>query len=178
MKIAVPDGRVGIFISGGLDSALLYHLILKENKDVVPLLVFKNNPQYNYARDVIHHLQTLHQTYREPILLRNKDVRTALKEAVGSGFDLIYLGVTKELEEFLVDWQPNNFTDTQWVRGPFKDMDKSQVVQLAVDNQAEFLFSITHSCAAQPVGRCGTCNRCRERSWAFSLLGLTDPGKI
>jgi 7-cyano-7-deazaguanine synthase in queuosine biosynthesis len=178
MKIDIPAGRVGIFVSGGLDSAFLYYLMLSENKEVVPLLLFKSRAQYNHARVVVQHLQSLHQTYCEPILLAGQEIRPAISEAVRLGFNLVYLGVTKELKEFLVDWQPNNFKDTRWVRGPFKDMDKSQIVQLVIESQAEFLFSITHSCAAQPVGRCETCNRCRERSWAFSQLGLTDPGRL
>ena len=31
MQINVPDAKVGIFISGGLDSALLYYFLLKSN---------------------------------------------------------------------------------------------------------------------------------------------------
>lgn len=178
VKINVPTGQIGIFVSGGLDSALLYHLILKENKQVVPLLVFKNNQQYNYARGVIQYLQDLHQTRSSPVLLRNKDIKLAIREAIGLGFTHMFVGVTKELEEFLIDWEPNNFKDTDWVSGPFKDLDKSQVIQLTIDNRAEHLFSITHTCAAQAVGRCNVCNRCRERSWGFSQLGLTDPGVL
>lgn len=176
MKINVPTGRVGIFVSGGLDSAVLYHLILKENKNVVPLLMLKNNEQYNRAWAVVQYLQALHDAHCEPILLRNKDIRLAIREAIGRGFSLMYLGVIKELDEFLVGWEPNNFSDTEWVVGPFKDLDKSQIVQLAIDNGAEELFLITHSCAEQATGRCLQCNRCRERSWGFSRLGLTDPG--
>lgn len=176
MKINVPAGRVGIFVSGGLDSAILYHLILKENKDVVPLLILKNNEQYNRAWAVVQYLQQLHNAHCEPILLRNKEIRAAIREAIGYGFNLMYLGVIKELEEFLVGWEPNNFADTDWVVGPFKDMDKSQIIQLVIDNNVEQLFSISHSCAELPIGRCNHCNRCRERAWGFSQLGLTDPG--
>jgi 7-cyano-7-deazaguanine synthase in queuosine biosynthesis len=178
MEFNIPTGRVGIFISGGLDSALLYHLLLKEDKNIVPLLLFNNRQQYNRALAVIEYLQTLHQTDCKPILVSNEDIRQAINEAIWLGFDLVYLGVTKELEEFLVDWQPNNFQETKRIRGPFKDMDKSQVVKLAIENQAEHLFLITHSCAVQTQGRCNLCNRCRERAWAFTKLGLTDPGTI
>jgi 7-cyano-7-deazaguanine synthase in queuosine biosynthesis len=176
MKFDVPAGKVGIFISGGLDSAVLYHLILKENKNVIPLLMLKNNEQYNRAWAVIQYLQKLHNTHSEPVLLRNKDIRPAIRESIGLGFGLMYLGVIKELAEFLIDWEPNNFSDSEWVVGPFKDLDKSQIVQLAIDHDVEHLFLITHSCAEQAFGRCNHCNRCRERSWGFNQLGLTDPG--
>ena len=178
MKINVPTGRVGIFISGGLDSALLYHLILKERKDVVPLLVLKTNEQYNCARGVISYLQQLHSIHVEPVLLSNKDIKIAIREAIGLGFGTMFFGVIKEMEEFLVDWKPNNFVDNAWIRGPLKDLDKSQIVDLVIKNNVEHLFSITHSCATQGVGRCGVCNRCRERHWGFEQLGLTDPGNL
>ena len=173
-----PARCAGIFISGGLDSALLYYLLLKENKKIVPLLCVKNADQQNYARAVIAYIQSLYQINVEPVELRSTDIKIAIKEAVFLGFHPIYLGVTKELDEFLVGWEPNNFVNTKWVLGPFKDMDKSQVVELAIQNKAEHLFLITHSCAGQSQGRCTVCNRCRERAWAFSQLGLTDPGQL
>lgn len=176
MFINVPPGRVGICISGGLDSALLYHLILKENKHVIPLLVYKNDDQQQHARSVISYLHKLHNVKVEPILLNNRDIRLAIDEAIKSGFRTVYVGVIKELEEFLVGWEPNNFKNSKWVRGPFREFDKRQIVDLVVKNNVEELFCITHSCATQGQGRCLVCNRCREREWGFSQLGLTDPG--
>jgi 7-cyano-7-deazaguanine synthase in queuosine biosynthesis len=173
-----PANQAGIFISGGLDSALLYYLLAKENKNIVPLLLVKNPEQQKYANIVISHIQALYQINVEPVEMRSTDIKAAIKEAVFLGFHPVYLGVTKELDEFLVGWEPNNFVDTKWVLGPFKDLDKSQVVSLAVQNNAEHLFLITHSCASQSQGRCTICNRCRERAWAFSQLGLTDPGQL
>lgn len=178
MNINVPPGRVGIFISGGLDSALLYHLILLNNKTVIPLLVFKNNEQYNRAREVITYLQKCHGTHVEPILLKNKDIRLGVLEAIKMGFSLMFVGVIEEKKEFLVGWAPNNFKDTQWVHGPLKNLDKSQIIDLVIKHNMEHLFLITHSCASQGEGRCNTCNRCRERQWGFESLGLTDPGKL
>ena len=176
--IQFPARRAGIFISGGLDSALLYYLLLKENPNIVPLLCIKNAEQQQHALNVITHVQSLYGIKVEPLEMRSTEVRTALKEAVFLGFHPVYVGVTKELEEFLVDWEPNNFRDTKWVVGPFKDLDKSQIVDLVIKHQAEHLFLITHSCASQTQGRCNVCNRCRERAWAFSQLGLTDPGTM
>jgi len=178
MKIDVANGPAGVFISGGLDSSLLYHLILKENKDVVPLMVFKNNVQYYCARRVITYLQDLHGACVEPILLHNKDIRAAFKEAIDRGFRTMYVGVIKELDEFLINWEPNNFKDTEWVKGPFKDLDKKQIVQLTIEQGVEDLFLITRSCVEPHQERCNVCNRCRERRWGFEQLGLTDPGVL
>lgn len=173
-----PACRAGIFISGGLDSALLYYLLLKENKNVTPLLVVKNQNQQKYAIDVITYVQELHKVAISPRLLKNTDIKLAAQEAIDLGFTPLYFGVIKELDEFLVDWESNNFVENKWIKGPLKDFDKSEIVKMIIENKIEHLFSITHSCAKQSQGRCGVCNRCRERAWAFSQLGLTDPGTI
>ncbi len=168
--------NIGVFVSGGLDSALLYHLMLKEQHDVVPLLVFKNNTQYFTAIRVINYLQSLHNIHVESVLLKNQDIRKAIKEAIGFGFNLMYVGVIKELDEFLTGWTPNNFKETEWVKGPLQDLDKGQIVQRIVDEKIEDLFLITRSCVEPGPARCKECNRCRERQWGFAQVGLTDPG--
>lgn len=178
MKINVPNIMVGVFVSGGLDSALLYHLLLKEHDNVVPLLVFRNSDQQQYALNVIKHTQSKFGSNICPIFLKSTDVKSGIAESLRLGFKLVYVGVTRELDEFLVGWESNNFRNTQWCQGPFSELDKSQVVDLVRENNLEELFLITHTCAAQSQGRCLTCNRCRERAWAFSRLGLTDPGTL
>lgn len=170
--------KTGIFISGGLDSAILYHILLKEIPDIVPLLVYKNDQQQQYARGVIDYLQSFHNVKVEPVLLKSIKNKIAISEALANGFDVVYLGTTKELEQFLVNWEPNNFKNYPQIQGPFSDLDKSQVIDLVIQHGMEQLFLITHTCAEQAVGRCGYCNRCRERAWGFSQLGLTDPGSI
>lgn len=178
MKIDVPTGRIGIFISGGLDSAVLYHLLLQENKEVIPLLVHKNPYQQQFALGVIEYLQDLHNIKAEPVLLKSRNIKLAIQEAFLNQFKVVYLGVIKELTQFLVDWSPNNFKETKWVRGPLIDLDKTDIVKLAIENNLQHLFYITHSCAVQETGRCLTCNRCRERAWAFNQLGLTNDGTL
>lgn len=178
MKINVPKVKVGVFVSGGLDSAILYYLMLKENQNIVPLLVFKNTDQRQYAANVIDYVQSQFGLHQTPLLLKSKNIRQAVSEAAGLGFDLVYVGVIKELDEFLVGWESNNFNDTGFCRGPLKHLDKSEIVGLIRKNNLEQLFSITHSCATQSQGRCLVCNRCRERAWGFSQLDLTDPGTL
>lgn len=170
--------KTGVFVSGGLDSAILYHILLKDNPDIVPLLVYKNHDQQQHAATVINYLQSLHNVKVEPLLLNSVKNRIAILEALAKGFDLVYLGATRELDEFLIDWKPNNFKNYPRVQGPFSDLDKSQVIDLVIQNGMEHLFTITHTCAEKSIGRCGQCNRCRERAWGFSQLGLTDPGNI
>lgn len=170
--------KTGVFVSGGLDSAILYHILLKDNPAVVPLLVYKNHDQQQHAQRVINYLQELHKVSVEPVLLNSVKNKIAISEALAKGFDVVYLGTTRELDEFLVGWEPNNFKNHPRIQGPFSDLDKSQVIDLVIQNGMEYLFTITHTCAEQSIGRCGHCNRCRERAWGFSQLGLTDPGNI
>jgi 7-cyano-7-deazaguanine synthase in queuosine biosynthesis len=112
------------------------------------------------------------------VLLKSLNVKSAINEAIILGFKKIYVGVIKELDEFLIGWESNNFKNTKWVEGPLEPLDKSQIINLIIKNNLEHLFFITHSCAVKEIGRCYTCNRCRERHWGFAQLGLTDPGTM
>ena len=56
-----------------------------------------------------------------------------------------------------------------------KDLNKAHIVQLIVQLGLEKLFTLTHSCVYDIDTPCGDCNRCNERAWAFTQLGLIDP---
>jgi 7-cyano-7-deazaguanine synthase in queuosine biosynthesis len=61
---------------------------------------------------------------------------------------------------------------------PFFDLYKTDIVQFAIDCNAQELFNITHTCTEQQQGRCNNCWQCQERAWAFNKLNLTDTGTL
>lgn len=170
--------KTAILVSGGLDSALLYYMLAKDDQNIQPLIIIKNSFQQQYALNVIDYIQKTLNIVVQPITLKSKHVKSAINEALTLGFNRIYVGVIKELEQFLIGWESNNYRDTEWVKGPLQHLDKSQVIDLIIKNNLQHLFFITHSCATKSIGRCQTCNRCRERFWGFAQLGLTDPGNM
>lgn len=112
------------------------------------------------------------------MILHGSQVKPALKQAHLLRYDRAYVGLIKELSEFLVNWQSTAYPDNAFFKAPFSNLTKIDVIKLIIDQHQEQLFHITHSCAVQSIGRCNTCNRCRERKWAFDSLALTDPGVL
>lgn len=62
------------------------------------------------------------------------------------------------------------------IKFPFKDLDKSQVIQLALDLSVP--LELTWSCyeeADKNGNPCGKCKACLERKFGFEQLNKTDP---
>lgn len=176
VDITIPTDRpaVGIFISGGLDSALLYHLLTKYTQQtIVPLVLEKTSKTKYFAQSVVSYI-TPGQTVN---IIKADTVASAIPK-VRRQFDYLYLGLIQERKEFLIDWVSSAATDNHFRKSPLQHVDKSHIVDLVVRENQQNLFLLTHTCAVQDIGRCGTCNRCRERAWGFEQLALQDPGVL
>jgi Queuosine biosynthesis protein QueC len=190
--IILPNttSKIGVFISGGLDSALMYYLVLEANKnlnhEIIPYTIARTEGSKYFARPVI---ALVHKhigiPYKEPMVVGDPTLPGHLHVMSGgwsakqAGCDQIYIGVIKQLPEH--DEGPHDFSKFQdnVVKMPLANFNKIQVLELIVKNGLEGLFHITHSCSTQEVGRCwNKCKGCEERSWAFSSLGITDPGVV
>jgi 7-cyano-7-deazaguanine synthase in queuosine biosynthesis len=174
---------IGVFVSGGLDSAILYHMVLKANvgqqHTVVPLTLIKNSTSLQFAQTVLNYI---HSSFglplATPVILDGTQVKPAIDQAYNLGYDRVYVGLIKEMPEFLIGWESSAHPENEFFKTPLKDLTKDNIVRLIKEQQQDTLFYITHSCAVQEVGRCETCNRCRERKWAFNTLASIDPGVL
>lgn len=176
VNITIPTDHsaVGIFVSGGLDSAILYHLLNKyTGHTIVPIVIEKTHASRYFAQSVVNYLT--------PGRAVHMAQATTVQDAIGevrSKFDYLYLGLIEERAEFLIGWTPSNRPDNHFRKSPLLYVNKSHVIDLVVQEQQQNLFFLSHSCATQDIGRCGTCNRCRERAWGFEQLALQDPGVL
>lgn len=183
IELPKSPSKIGVFVSGGLDSAILYYLIVEANRtqnhSIIPITLVKNQNSLHYAQTVINYV---HLSLKiDPVaatILDGKDIVQAVTQAYQQGLNRVYVGLIKELPEFLVGWKPSARPETKFCKMPFKDLTKVDLVQLVLDKKQENLFLITHSCATESTGRCNVCNRCRERKWAFESLALSDPGVL
>lgn len=177
VKLPQTPSKIGVFVSGGLDSALLYHFLTLANSNghhtIVPITVVKNSQTLNIVKTLLSY----YNYFGEPLIL-NGTVPEAVVQCYNMNFNKVYLGSIKELPEFLVGWSSSTYSETKFFKTPFKNLDKRQIVKLVIDQKLQRLFEITHSCATREIGRCNTCNRCRERKWAFEQLDLVDPGVL
>ena len=182
--------RIGVLVSGGLDSALLYYLIrkltLSDNRfSVVPYIITRNDGSSRYAQpviDYVHEILGIEQQYATKLDIDETDselqVAAGMRELRNTDRNLIYIGIIQTLEEHALHGVPKPYvpTNSERFNYPLKDLTKAHIVQLIIQLGLEKLFTLTHSCVYDIDTPCGDCNRCNERAWAFTQLGLIDPG--
>jgi 7-cyano-7-deazaguanine synthase in queuosine biosynthesis len=181
--------RIGVLVSGGLDSALLYYLIRKltltdSRFSVVPYTITRNDGSSQYAQpviDYVHQILGIEQQYSTKLDIDETDselqVAAGMRELRNTNRNLIYIGIIQTLEEHALHGVPKPYVpkNSEMFNYPLKDLTKAHVVQLIIQLGLEKLFTLTHSCVYDIDIPCGVCNRCNERAWAFSQLGLIDP---
>ena len=182
--------RIGVLVSGGLDSALLYYLIKKltltdDRYSVIPYTITRNDGSSRYAQpviDYIHKILGIEQQDSINLAISETDselqVAAGMRELRNTDRNLIYIGIIQTLEEHALHDVPKPYvpTNSKQFNYPLKDLNKAHVVQLIIQLGLEKLFTLTHSCVYDIDIPCGICNRCNERAWAFEQLGLIDPG--
>jgi hypothetical protein len=186
---SIPE-TIGVFVSGGLDSAILYYLIIEENlklgniHTILPLTVARKEGSKYFSRAVVDYV---HQYFNLPkanilnvgdnTVYEPYQVTTGINDAVNIGCDKVFLGLITQLPEHTVGWVRPSFRETPFFRAPFLHAKKSHIVDIISKVNQEGIFYITHSCDYE-LGRCNVCNGCNERSWGFETMNLVDPGII
>ncbi len=191
--------KIGVLLSGGMDSAIMLFLLLKEIKDnnlTVDLTVY-NVPNVNddaavYAGKIIKFLEEYFNTAikfksigagdAEPLKL----IRQPASEILATKeIDIVYSGQNqfppearlwtayKQAEGNFVRRDPT-LPDPVNARFPFIKLYKNHILDLYRQFNILELAAITHSCTMQKTGICGECLWCVERAWAFTQLGLSD----
>lgn len=193
VNVALPTTpqKIGVLVSGGMDSAILYYLTLLENKrignihTIIPLIVQRKEGSKNFAQLVVAHVNSQfdlpHSNFiyvGNNTLAEEEQVKSGVMEAYATGFDRVYVGLIQQLPQHMIGWQPIPYQQSERFRTPLKDFNKSHIVDLIRQYKQEALYYITHSCSATELGRCNQCNGCNERSWGFEQLAFTDPGTI
>ena len=193
VQIKLPDtpAKIAVFVSGGLDSAILYYLILKAYitqgiaHQIIPFTVNRTEGCRYFARPVIAHVHSqFNIPYRDPhevgdpSLPGHLQVMSGATSVMHMGFDAIYGGVISQLPEHIIGYDPAPTGNPEIIKLPFKDLTKGYIIDLVVRHKQEALFYLTHSCSILEIGKCNSCNGCNERNWGFAQCGLTDPGTI
>lgn len=195
IKITLPKNksRIGVLVSGGIDSAILYYVLLLENKlrgnihEIVPISIMRKEGSKYFSSLVVGYINPQFQlVFQDPQIVgdntlpEDQQVKSAVDEAIALGFDIVYAGVIQQLPQHMVNWEPIPSRETARFKTPFLNINKSHIIDMIIKFKQETLFYITHSCSSEnyQIGRCNGCNGCNERSWGFAQLELTDPGTI
>ena len=179
----------GVFLSGGLDSAILSALILEKvqnenlNIDLTFLTINKTNSIHFVKNILIQFKDRYKLPFQTQLNIDNSGSQTgSITEAIRrqlSNFDHVYTGINQnppiELVQLsgLYPRRPIENNHKNLVL-PFMNMYKTDILNLAVENNLNWIFPITHSCTESNDKKCGTCFACSEREWAFAELGIID----
>jgi hypothetical protein len=182
------DKKLGYFISGGLDSALLLYcsLLLCQEKSLDPYIKIFTVPRYDNS---VQHSNTIKKWLNEKF---NKNLETEIlgdpdlhhSQQVISGLllaeskvDILILGDTTN-----PDTLSNGPSRIKSLRNniiqPLFSWTKKDTVSLAIKLEVTDLMVISHTCTESIDLRCGSCWQCKERAWAFKENSFIDPGKM
>lgn len=195
ISISLPKkkSKIGVLVSGGIDSAILYYLLLLENQlrgsihEILPISIMRKEGSRYCSSIVVGHVNShFNIPFQEPQVVGDNtlpeevQVKSAVDEALTAGFNIVYAGVIEQLPQHMINWEPIPSRETAKFKTPFQSVNKSHIIDMIVKLKQETLFYLTHSCSdsAYQVGRCNKCNGCNERAWAFERLVLSDPGTI
>ena len=183
--------KIAVFISGGLDSAILYYLLLKANAEqggiheIATFTIERTEGARYFARPVIAHVHSqFNIPYKAPKIVGDPSLPGHLQVMSGAasaqhmGYTLLYGGVIDQLPEHIIGYEPAPVEENDVVKLPFRDLTKGYIIDLIQRHKQEALFYLTHSCSILEIGKCNSCNGCNERNWGFAQCGLTDPGTI
>lgn len=191
MKIEVDlTLKYGILLSGGLDSAVLLYLLIKNYPTITiqPFTIPKHDGAILYVDPVIEYFNKKFNlsipstiTVGDPNAYHRLQSKTATKEIFERyNVDKLFIAINQNPPELsalpgapLRDKKSTN----PKILLPFVDLYKDDILRIMIEENQEDLANITHSCTEQKIGRCGLCWQCTERKWAFSQLGLEDTGQ-
>ena len=191
--------KYGIMLSGGLDSAVLFYLILSCAKskniqlDIQPFTIPKVDGSYLYVNDILNYFEdqfnisiptTIH--VGDPTVHHTLQSKTAVIDILEKfpHIDQIYFATNQnpphsfDYSEYPQGGFPNRVKGSEHpkILMPFIDMYKDQILKLVFDHKEEELLLLTHTCTERKTGRCGQCFQCNERAWAFTQLDKIDSG--
>ena len=179
------NNHIGILVSGGVDSAILYYTLLKENFETVnrfkitPYTILRKEGSKHYAIKVINWIQNYFNIaitdlniIGNPSLPEIKQVESGVLEILTHHVDYVYLGIIESRPEHSINWVRPLWRETFNLKYPLLNLEKSHVIDLYRKFNLFDLLKITHSCALNEIDPCGTCNGCLERQWGLSELGF------
>jgi len=184
-----PTKKYGLLLSGGLDSAVLLYLLIKQCSTInlQPFTIPKHDGSALYADLIIDHFnKKFGLSIPRTIFVGNPDAHhteqstTAIIEIFKNHkVDYLFMGVNTNPPELdNLNGAPKRkleSTDPKLLY-PFAHMLKDEIIKIMLDEGQEDLADITHSCTEKKIGRCGRCWQCTERAWAFKQLDKVDTG--
>lgn len=190
INITLPSEktRIGVLVSGGIDSALLYYLMLKEKQDtnsnheIFPIIMFRKEGSKYFARPIVEKINNLFNVsirakrFGDESLPDDKQIESLVIQASDIlRLEEIYIGVIRNRPEHTIGLEHIPIPNNSIVKTPFIDLEKDCIIKLFYDHNIDYLLEYTHSCDRNEQVPCKACNGCNERLWGFNFIEKNDP---
>ena len=189
VNLDMPKDDVGIFVSGGIDSACLLHLMPSNSRNRhfhIFTIDNKRDNSIEHARDCISCAWDKYQQYgntytwhpvtpNDPMQVDQLIMQTAVPYRAIP----IYTGANHipPVEWFELPgsapWRPWRLSQKK-IRTPFLFLYKYHILSIIEHNDWQDIYRVAHTCTEQVAGSCGACWQCNELQWAREEL-INDP---
>ena len=179
-EILANNKHIGIFISGGFDSALLLYLVkvFQQDNKISLFTVDRFNLSIKYSKVVC---DWINEKFNDnltvnivgnPKTLPDLQVRSGFKDAFNYDVNIILLGDTTNPQEITGGYF-RQLSQNPKIIQPFFSVTKDKLVELAKEYNVLELLNITHSCGENTDQECGVCWNCKEKIWAMNKILYT-----
>lgn len=173
VRVPPRGGRVGIALSGGVDSAiLLYIMAMTLNLRPRVMFVTDANSSEKAARDVLTWINNWVGINLElefvPRITEGSWLRHDINK-LADHVSVLYTGVTGNPPVDFGHTPPNRpaYRPNPRFVTPFLPLDKRASVWLYDELKVPELMNVTHSCTTSLEVPCGKCFQCMEKAWAI-----------
>jgi 7-cyano-7-deazaguanine synthase in queuosine biosynthesis len=177
--------KIGVLMSGGLDSSILAAITKKEHQ-VIGYSYEQTTNNKIFAKKICDILNIEYQSLENfPLIKKRSAIYAANKVLDLNKVDLVYIGITKnppipilyntDIPTRIIEGETIN----NRIKAPFSEMYKNEVLDIGLKNVPEIneIIKYSHTCCATKGKRCNKCFNCQERTWAFDKLKVIDHGK-
>lgn len=181
MDISAPSEKsIGVFLSGGMDSALLLYLLAQRSDKIKIFTIPKYDGAELYVGPIVFWInKRLGCNLPDPIIIGDPNANHELQVNTGlykvyHTCDIFYFAGNSYPEDILPNGPNRTRRKNPKEKQPFFDLYKTDIVKMYVEHDLMDLLTLTHTCTEQSLGRCNNCWQCRERQWAFKECGIED----
>lgn len=179
-----PANKIGVLVSGGTDSVLLYYLLLyckyrNNSSHIIQPIIIQRPADQHVTKLMVDKVNALFDHELLPMRLGDLSLpaHQQVESAVRQAFTIIeveyvYLGVIQAQPQHTVGITVIDTPDLPRIVYPFKYLTKSHIIDLYFKMGIQELLQYTNSCEQQQP--CGVCNGCREREWGLAECGITQ----
>jgi len=175
-NILLKHTRLGVFVSGGFDSALLLYMLykFKTTHEITVFVIDRPNDSVKHSTRVIDYINSQFgivssiQYVGTSKVHHSLHVRTGILDALKFPIDAVVLGTTANPAELENGPDRSISTDCRVIQ-PFITHTKDALVGTAKQLNAIELLDISWSCERPGILPCGECWHCKEKQWAISV---------